>query len=386
MTLAPGTRLGPYEVIAPLGAGGMGEVYKARDTRLGRTVAIKVLAAGVAADPGPSASSGSSRVQSRDERHRRFEQEARAVSSLNHPHICVLYDIGSQDGVDFLVMEHLEGQTLKARLESARLPIREAVDLGMEVADALEAAHARGIVHRDLKPANIFLTRRGQAKLLDFGVAKLAADQPAADTEAETKGGAWATGAGVTLGTVGYMSPEQVRGEMVDARTDLFSLGVVLYEMLTGTAPFRGATSGVVLGEILTKAPTAPVKLNPDVPPDLERLLNKLLEKDRALRYQSAADLSADFRRLERSLASPAPATAARSSRASIVVLPFANISSDFALVQRFNCASRVCAAERDSCPSTYTTRTGRRAAVYFAPRPVLWVTSRAVTSFVEPV
>ena len=325
MVLSPGVRLGPYEILAAIGAGGMGEVYKARDTRLDRTVAIKILPAALSADP---------------ERRARFEREAKTIAGLNHPHICTLHDVGEHDGATFLVMEHLQGETLKTHLHGRPLPTPEVVDLGLQLADALEAAHAAGIVHRDLKPANVFLTTRGAAKLLDFGLAKLAVESHSA-SDAPTEAGEWATGEGVALGTVGYMSPEQVRGEALDARTDLFSLGVVLYEIATGTAPFRGATSGAVLSEILTKAPVAPVRLNPDVPPELERIVNKLLEKDRALRYHSATDLRVDLERLRRTLAEPAmagrPPAIGRLGQApvsaevlpSIAVLPFVNMSGD---------------------------------------------------------
>jgi serine/threonine protein kinase len=298
----------------------MGQVYAAEDTRLGRRVALKFLPQELVRDR-----------QTLD----RFEREARAASALNHPHICTIHDIGEDEGQPFIAMELLEGQTLKARLEKVQgsglkaqgLPLDELLRVAEQLADALEAAHAKGILHRDIKPANIFLTLRGIAKLLDFGIAKLAAEPRHAETVAPTTGGAWATGAGVTLGTVGYMSPEQVRGEDVDARADLFSLGVVIYEMATGTAPFRGSTSGAVLGEILTKAQTAPVRLNPEVPADLDHIINRLLEKDRALRCQSATDLRADLERLRRGLASPSTATSPE--QASIVVLPFENLSPD---------------------------------------------------------
>jgi TolB-like protein/tetratricopeptide (TPR) repeat protein len=317
MPLAAGARLGPYEIQCAIGAGGMGEVYKARDTRLDRSVAVKVLPAGVASDP---------------DRRRRFEHEARAVAALNHANICTLHDIGREGDTDFLVMELLEGRTLKERLQGRPLPTQEIVDLGLQLADALEAAHAKGILHRDIKPANVFITTRGTAKLLDFGLAKLALEPPERGSEAPTAAAEWMTGAGVALGTVGYMSPEQVRGEGLDARTDLFSLGVVLYEMATGRAPFQGATSGAVLGEILYKAPTPPARLNPGMPTELERIVNRLLEKDRALRFQSAADLGVDLRRLRRERESgraAAPGVSEPLPVPSLAVLPFANLSAD---------------------------------------------------------
>ena len=308
MSLVAGTRLGPYEIQSAIGAGGMGEVYKARDTRLDRTVAIKILPTELSSD---------------DERRTRFAREAKTIAGLNHPHICTLYDVGEHDGATFLVMELLDGEPLRARLGDTRAAVPAIVDTAIQLADALECAHAKGIVHRDIKPENIFLTARGTAKLLDFGIAKLIAEQAVA-TEALTVVRA-GTGP-LALGTLAYMSPEQARGEPLDVRTDLFSLGVVLYEMATGSPPFRGTTAGALLGEILTKAPTAPVHLNPDVPADLERLVNKLLEKDRALRYQSAADLRVDLERLRRTLNAPAPA---RPEQPSIVVLPFENLSPD---------------------------------------------------------
>jgi len=286
VSLAAGSRLGPYEITAPLGAGGMGEVYEARDTRLGRTVAIKVLPEHLNAEP---------------ERGHRFEREARAISALNHPHICTLYDIGQHAGVTYLVMEHVEGETLAQRLRRAALPIRQVIEIGAQIADALDAAHKHGIVHRDLKPGNVMLAPGG-VKLLDFGLAKLVEDRPAEAASIEptrtVKGSL--TDRGAAVGTVAYMSPEQATGEEVDARSDLFSLGVVLYEMATRHQPFTGATSAAVFDTILHRVPTPPVRLNPDVPPDLERIIDKALEKDRDLRYQSAADLRGDLNRLKR--------------------------------------------------------------------------------------
>jgi eukaryotic-like serine/threonine-protein kinase len=313
MSLTSGTRLGPYEIQSPIGAGGMGEVYLARDTRLDRTVAIKVLPPELSADP---------------DRRARFKREASTIAGLNHPHICVLHDIGEHEGCAFLVMELLEGGSLRQRLAQARPAIPEIVDIGLQLADALEAAHTKSVVHRDLKPENIFVTTRGMAKLLDFGIAKQVPGELAATAAATVT--RFGTGP-VALGTVAYMSPEQVRGDGVDARTDLFSLGVVLYEMATGTQPFRGATSGAVMGQILAATPAAPVRLNPDLPAELERIVNRLLEKDRGLRYQSARDLRVDLERLRRTLTVSTPESAAstRHERPSIVVLPFENLSSD---------------------------------------------------------
>ena len=283
-----GRTVSHYRIVEQLGAGGMGVVYKAEDTRLGRPVALKFLPEHLACD----------RVALE-----RVHREARAASALNHPHICTIYDIDEPAGRPFIAMELLDGESLRARLSQPRAAVPAILDTAIQLADALEAAHAKGIVHRDIKPENIFITTRGVAKLLDFGIAKLATEQAAATAMVT----ATRVGSGpVALGTVAYMSPEQVRGETLDARTDLFSLGVVLYELATGTQPFRGTTSGAVLGEILTKPPTAPLRLNAEVPPELDRIVNKLLEKDRELRYQSARDVRVDLERLRRTLTAPA--------------------------------------------------------------------------------
>lgn len=284
--LASGDKLGPYEIVSALGAGGMGEVYTARDTRLNRTVAIKVL---------PIHLSG------RPEAQERFDREARAIASLNHPNICQVHDVGSQDGTSYLVMEHLEGETLANRLLRGVPPLEQALRYGFEVADALEAAHRRGIVHRDLKPANVFVTAHGECKVLDFGLAKLEEETESSEANTLTSPAVLTT-PGTALGTVAYMSPEQARGDTLDARTDIFSLGAVLYEMVTGKPAFPGKTSAVVFKAILDETPARPLNVNPVLPPRLDDIILKALEKDREIRYQVAAELRGDLKRLQRDL------------------------------------------------------------------------------------
>jgi tetratricopeptide (TPR) repeat protein len=322
-----GQTISHYRIVSELGRGGMGVVFEAEDTRLGRHVAIKLLPIEGGSDP-----------QAMD----RFLREARIVSSLSHPHICTLHDIGEHEGQQFMVMELLEGEGLKSRIARGPLPLDDLLDFGAQIADALDAAHSAGVIHRDIKPANLFITRRHQAKVLDFGVAKLSPGEQKNQSDGErTVARSELTTAGSAIGTISYMSPEQARGQELDARSDLFSFGLVLHEMATGRQAFPGPTSAVIFEGILTKTPEAPSRLNANVPPELDRIVGKALEKDRETRYQTAAEIRADLKRLKRETESGRSHASAVSAAGATVPVAATSTSGEVAAVPARSTARR---------------------------------------------
>src|SRR5271168_667516 len=300
MNLTPGSKLGPYEIVAPLGAGGMGEVFRARDTRLKREVAIKVLPQAISLD---------------SDRLRRFEQEALATAALNHPNILAVFDIGTSDGSPYVVSELLEGETLRERLRSGPVVVRKALDYALQIAHGLAAAHEKGIIHRDLKPENLFLTKDGRVKILDFGLAKLT--QPDSGTHTSLPTQTQATEAGVVMGTAGYMSPEQVRGTAVDPRSDIFSFGAILYEMISGKRAFHGETAADTMSAILREEPAELSETNRNVSPALERMVQHCLEKNPEQRFHSASDIAFDLEHLSGATGTSAKIAAVSSPRPS---------------------------------------------------------------------
>jgi len=315
MDLQPGTRVGPYEIVAPLGAGGMGEVYRARDARLSREVALKVLPATFASDP---------------DRHRRFQQEAQATGRLNHPNLLAVFDVGEHAGQPYLIAELLEGESLRQALDRGALPLRTALDYAQQTAAGLAAAHGRGVVHRDLKPANLFITSEGRVKILDFGLAKVSpAEAPRDLAEASTAG--VATGPGMMIGSIGYMSPEQLRGLPADARADIFAFGVVLFEMLAGRHPFARPSAAEIMSAVLHQDPSRLSGLVPDLPPALDRIVHRCLEKNLADRFHSVHDLALQLRDAAEPQRPSRPVPAPRRSKAidSVAVLPFHNVSGN---------------------------------------------------------